>query len=75
MSRSYKKSTAFKPDNGIDHKKIRGAVRDALKQYDPEMDELELPEPEQYDMKKIPFDDGKSQGPKWHRGADKREIE
>ena len=73
MSRSYKKSGhTSKSDKVHEHRKVREIERDTLKHYDPEDDDIELPEVKM--RRKPPVDGGKIQ-PKWNRGPDKREIE
>jgi len=51
---------------------VREIVRDTLKHYDPDSDDVELPEVK---MKRKPPVDGGKPSPKWNRGPDKREIE
>lgn len=55
-----------------DHKKVREIVRDTLRHYDPEDDDLELPEIKM--KRKPPLESGKP-APKWHRGPDKRNFD
>lgn len=75
MSRSYRKNdNDRRHENVIDHKRLRGKVRDALKHYDPD-DDIELPEPEPVFEPRRTNDNTRSTGPKWNRGPDKREIE
>lgn len=90
MGKSYRKNPIFKnasesdkSSKQIGNRKLRGATRAALKNYDPEQDsDLVLPEPnETYNVHNYDSD-GKRYRPDykpnfggWERGKDKREIE
>ena len=91
MGKSYRKNPIFKNTNAdsdrsskqIGNRKLRGATRAALKNYDPELDDdLVLPEPNEVYNVYLYDSDGKHYSkdtkPKhkgWDRGPDKREIE
>ena len=73
MSRSYKKNgNSSKSEKTHLHRKVREIVRDTLKHYDPDSDDVDLPIVT--GKRKPPVDGGKP-SPKWNRGPDKREIE
>lgn len=90
MGKSYRKNPIFKnagesdkSSKQIGNRKLRGATRAALKNYDPEQDDdIVLPEPnEVYNVHNYDSD-GKRYRPEskpnfsgWDRGKDKREIE
>lgn len=72
MSRSYKKQgSSSKSDKVQQHRKVREIVRDTLKHYDPDDDDLELPEVKM--KRKPPLESGKPAN--WNRGPDKRQID
>ena len=91
MGKSYKKTPIFKNTKAesdrsskqIGNRKLRGATREALKNYDPKSDEdLVLPEPnEVYNVYNFDSDgkhyskDSQQKFSGWNRGPDKRDFE
>ena len=90
MGKSYRKNPIFKncgesdkTSKQIGNRKLRGATRAALKNYDPELDDdLVLPEPnEVYNVHHHDSDgkhyskDHKDRFSGWNRGPDKRDFE
>ena len=90
MGKSYRKNPIFKNCGESDktskqtgNRKLRGATRAALKNYDPEQDDdLVLPEPnEVYNVHLYDSDgkhyrhDVKTGNHHWERGKDKRDFE
>lgn len=72
MSRSYKKSgSSGKNEKTQQHRKVREIVRDTLRHYDPENDDVELPEIKM--KRKPPLESGKPAN--WNRGPDKRNFD
>lgn len=72
MSRSYKNGGGSgKSEKTHQHRKVREIVRDTLKHYDPENDDVELPEIKM--KRKPPLESGKTAT--WNRGPDKRDFE
>lgn len=72
MGRSYNHGGSSDKQKKTDqHRKVREIVREKLKHYDPENDEIEFPEVKM--KRKPPLESGKTAT--WNRGPDKREIE
>lgn len=83
MGKSYRKNPIFKNSNAESdrfgktsaNRKLRGKVREALKNYDPEIDEdIIIPEVEEVSDSLDWPSDGKSYKPSWERGPDKRDM-
>lgn len=87
MGKSYRKNPIFKNttadsekrDKQICNRKVRGATRAALKNYNPETDEdLVLPEPNEVHNVHLFDGDGKHYAYEgrwnWDRGPDKRDL-
>lgn len=90
MGKSYRKNPIFKncgesdkTSKQIGNRKLRGATRAALKNYDPELDDdLVLPEPNEVYNVHLHDSDGKHYrhdvkigNNHWERGKDKRDFE
>lgn len=83
MGKSYRKNPIFKNTSAESdrfgktsaNRKLRGKVREALKNYDPEVDDdIVLPEVEEVSDSLDWPSDGKSYKPSWERGPDKRDM-
>lgn len=83
MGKSYRRNPIFKNNNAESdrfgktsaNRKLRGKVREALKNYDPEIDEdIIIPEVEEVSDSWDWPSDGKSYKPSWERGPDKRDM-
>ena len=83
MGKSYRKNPIFKNTNAESdrfgktsaNRKLRGKVREVLKNYDPETDEdIIIPEVEEVSDSWDWPSDGKSYKPSWERGPDKRDM-
>jgi hypothetical protein len=83
VGKSYRKNPIFKNSNAESdrfgktsaNRKLRGKVREALKNYDPEIDEdIIIPEVEEVSDSLDWPSDGKSYKPSWERGPDKRDM-
>jgi hypothetical protein len=83
VGKSYRKNPIFKNTSAESdrfgktsaNRKLRGKVREALKNYDPETDEdIIIPEVEEVSDSLDWPSDGKSYKPSWERGPDKRDM-